>query len=101
MSRSPNRRILRPSSLYVRKARLQRKDARKRALGRLILQRPLAVAQPRQHALLVQGVQFERDLAAVGAAERLHDLRKELGARGQRVPHAAELLLRVEARRTR
>src|SRR5262245_32513121 len=39
-----------------------------------VLQRPFAVAQPRQEALLVQGVELERNLTAVVAAERVHEL---------------------------
>src|SRR5712691_1580678 len=67
----------------------------------VLLERPFTIAQPRQQALLLQGVELERDLAAIRAAERLHDLIKIHRPGPQRVARAVAPPLPVEARRPR
>src|SRR5262249_30965491 len=69
--------------------------------ARRLLQRPFAVAQARQQALLVQRVELECDLAAVAAAERLHDLREKQRPGRQRLAHGLRPRLAVVARRAR
>src|ERR1700704_1878006 len=67
----------------------------------LILERPFAVAQPRHHALLMQGVELEGDFAPVRAAERLHDLIEEHRPGFQRLARIVVAPLRLETRRPR
>src|SRR5262249_49334692 len=94
-------RIARVSCACAHSAKRASAQAESGRLRFFILQRPLAVAQPRQHALLVQGVKGERDLAAVAAAERLHELRKEHRPARERGAHVVVAFLAVEARRAR
>ena len=50
------------------------------------LQHPLAGVEAREHPLLAQLVERERDLAAVVGAEEVHDLRKIFGPALERLP---------------
>src|SRR4051794_25157372 len=60
-----------------------------------LLQGPLAGVETRQHALLAQFVERERDLAAVLAAKEVHDLREILGAAFERLPRGLVARRRV------